>query len=110
MTDGEINLAVAIKLGWVKNEMGWQSPLQQRQYPAWSDFEPPEYCYEMSVAWEIVSKITKDGEGRIAVELYSTNRTHICTIKKWEHSEMLIAQEKADSAPMAICLAFLKIP
>lgn len=88
MTDSEINEAVVRKLG-----LG--DPHEM--------FVIPPYCNSIEAAWEIVEKIEwfclqkeHDGSGWTVWDMAGT-----------EEANLIVT---ADTAPMAICLAFLKLP
>lgn len=86
MTPQEINEAVARKLGW----SGFHhAPMQE---PA-----PKNFCGSIAAAWEIVEKLLSEDH---AIRLYGRQGFTV-NIDGWE--------ETADTAPMAICLAFLKL-
>lgn len=101
MTDQEINEAVARKLGWepvpVSNDNVY--------YGAWRQIngvlvipKVPDYCHSIEVAMGIV------GEHKEGFEIKFKNGVW-CV---WMSG--LRSNEYADTAPMAICLAFLKLP
>lgn len=87
MTDQEINEAVARKLGWAPVPLSIEQVI-------------PDYCHYIEAAWEIVEFMRKNGrdfnmsvdEGGFAIA--------------WQYDEYIA---DADTAPMAICLAFLKL-
>lgn len=98
MTDNEINDAVARGLGWkiLGPEFGgWMREGKHQEHRQ----HIPDYCHSIAAAWEIVDKIpawdlvAMDGE--IQARLYLNGKTEMAN---------------ADTAPMAICLAFLKVP
>ena len=111
----DINEAVARKLGWI-------APTHKRNsasiYPNGQPFteykwhrdkkfvdQVPDYCTQIAAAWEIVEfvKTTKR-----FVQIWSPmgEKHWVCHI---EQNGDLIAGAGADTAPMAICLAFLKV-
>lgn len=90
MTDSEINEAVARGLGTAPKKTDY-------------DQRPSDYCHSIKAAWEIVEQPGIGSQG--------VKRT-IYPRPSWEWSlfkdgEMFMAE--ADTAPMAICLAFLKL-
>lgn len=99
MTPQEINEAVVRKLGWDccyrLDAVGWHRKLT----PEGNHFhEPiPDYSTSIAAAWEIVEKLLNEGHG---IRLYGRQGFTV-NIDGWE--------ETADTAPMAICLAFLKL-
>lgn len=98
MTDTEINEAVARKLGWVQKGSSWQSPVQQEKYPEWSNIDLPDYCNEIAAVWEILTDYCDewhlDCRGGVSARL---------------QKNYVSGFAEADTAPMAICLAFLKL-
>lgn len=116
MTDDEKNEAVALKLGWkLLSPAGvglalWKSPT--RRYDSRDDsgvgvYEHvvlPAYCTDIKAAWEIVEYLNQK---YYAVKIVSMPMIGHCSINK--NGEEPLSIENADTAPMAICLAFLKL-
>jgi hypothetical protein len=115
MTDLEINEAVARKLGWIDSDFpvkGWfKLEVQPGSWTYLDEF--PAYCTDIAAAWEVVPHLP-----------YFTLTTHGylnmkdgLNITKWEVrsvdasdlNNIIGYQAEADTAPMAICLAFLKL-
>lgn len=108
MTDQDINEAVARKLGlrdcgsFVDKETGGKLSDHIMKPDGTFISKCPDYCHSIEAAWEIVEKVD-----------------YICRIGygKYYSCEFLMAQgerqeyyrAEADTAPMAICLAFLKL-
>ena len=104
MTSQEINEAVAKKWGW----KAWQEGPDPKN-DVWVDPQGneshngcPDYSADIRAAWEICEKIRNeylltlgwhDGEWECDIEM--------------SHG---VFKTRADAAPMAICLAFLKLP
>ena len=138
MDDRELNEAVAMKLGWVWKE-GAMEPIYSRAIgngKCVATKTLPNYCHAIEAAWEIVEYISKkldpngpleetkheDGRDRFVgygfhLEHHSENSSEkwICTLPEIvcapPYEEMNDdVQEEADTAPRAICLAFLKLP
>lgn len=91
MTDQEINEAVHEKL----------------HGKPYDPFNIPDYCTSIQAAWEIVEKeagfdlfFARDYQG----EKWSCT----FTVKEGDRPSWVVGA-KADTAPMAICLAFLKL-
>lgn len=108
MTPEEINEAVARELGWTRcndedeGEIRWHSdrPLEPGTLGGTCTSELPDYCRDIKAAWEIVEY------GEIGYEVHRyPNSYFTATIR----TKGLNIKEKADTAPMAICLAFLKV-
>ncbi len=97
----EINEAVARKLGW------FQSPSNGR----WGRLNGhpqenmvvsvPDYCHSIAAAWEIVDKI----EWFCLEKNHSKGTWWVWDMAGTEEAQMIC---EAATAPMAICLAFLK--
>lgn len=91
MTDQEINLAVAHKLGYAD---------VVKRHPD----HIPNYCHSIEAAWEIVERLDQEwcfslnwhlSDGKYHAEFYNKGK---------------MRNAQADTAPMAIALAFLKLP
>lgn len=105
MTDQEINEAVARKLGWTH--------LQWREGPSfashWTGLRKdhsvevmiPDYCHSIEAAWKIVEHLVKT---KLVGLVMGAPGKWMFTIEG--RKEMPIS----DTAPMAICQAFLKLP
>ena len=102
MNEREINEAVARKLGYNVQYDGiyWEAVPDD----VMAELHPlPDYCTQIAAAWEVVEKMSGDYE----VTINAAHRKYWChaagpTWKQAVHAE-------ADTAPMAICLAFLKL-
>lgn len=94
MTSEEINEAVARKLGWKEDHGIWE-------YPGKS-FRPTPRLYSTSIeaAWEIVDKFE---DCQLQKRL---DGSWNCLLR---NNESGISIERAGTAPLAICLAFLKL-
>lgn len=88
MTDQEINHAVARKL------KGEDTRLIK------------DYCHSIEAAWEIVGYMAKQHFG-VSVSHDNLRDLWQCGIESIKEPGQY---ETADTAPMAICLAFLKLP
>jgi hypothetical protein len=103
MTNQEINEAVARKLGWksrsqkYKETGNWATDWCPSEGHELGCEEPLDYCTSIAAAWEIVEKWD-------TIQFERTNGGRwILVVDRNE-----IDAEYADTAPMAICLAFLK--
>lgn len=100
MTDSEINEAVARKLGWTYHEdatpLCWEMPTTSTVYVK----NYPDYYHSIQAAWEILTDHCDTWE------IYCNGSTVDVTLSKNYDT----AGREADTAPMAICLAFLKLP
>lgn len=110
MTPNEINEMVALKLGWRYHEdlkpICWQSPHGGSYL---RDF--PDYCHSIAAAWEIVENLAKkDLTIDISFTDYLGFKARVSIRSEnggaWTFHARGI---KADTAPLAICLAFLKL-
>lgn len=107
MTDQELNEAVAKKLGWT--ELGWDSGLAgiKTEYFLGTDSKGekyqkvPSYSTSIQAAWEIVGKIKF-----FCLDRESTGEWAVWDMAGTEEAECIC---KADTAPRAICEAFLKL-
>lgn len=106
-----MNEAVARKLGWRFDRTGhWHSLPKDGGGSCWDAL--PDYCHSIAAAWEIVEfvreshgfsleKVPYGGIPKWDCELYAFDMT--------EYKRNGKIQSQADTAPMAICLAFLKL-
>lgn len=128
MTPQEINEAVARKLGWTRideccpgHSYGFGLPpgkVFDGEYIAPRDGEDiPSYCESIEAAWEIVDHCIK--KGFFILITYSPTRGWHCGINLMDGSADITSepfipnktfQDRSDQSPMAICLAFLKLP
>lgn len=110
MTDSEINEAVARKLGWIPESDKTSGYWVWRHSDGHFVNNLPDYCHSIEAAWEIVEKICglvrSNGDYR-TVALCTNKANTLCVIDEIEDDRI---EDKADSAPMAICQAFLKLP
>lgn len=65
----------------------------------------PDYCHSIAAAWEIVEYMYEKGTSVLLDGAYD-DRNWECS---WITSDVRY-MGVADTAPMAICLAFLKLP
>lgn len=99
MTDQEINEAVARKLG-----AQWVVKSNERKNKLYS--EPKDYCRSIAAAWEIVD-FMKTRERYMELWSPMGDRHWVCSMTE---KGQIIASGASATAPMAICLAFLKLP
>lgn len=96
MTDTEINEAVARKL----NAWGKEWKISQCQ----------DYCHSIAAAWEVVEYKTKLNTGFVFGLGWRGDEGWWCKMEIGHIDPEVRVYETADTAPLAICLAFLKIP
>ncbi len=105
MTPQEINEQVARKLGWVfTTTERWRSP---EPNVSLTIYEPHNYCTDIKAAWEVVESLHPQ-HGIGLTQHLQPPYGWSCTM--WT----AMTQEpdftvRADTAPRAICLAFLKL-
>lgn len=113
MNEKEINEAVARKLGWEVNHdysrMATKSDIGKNIIIADA---VPKYCHSIAAAWEIVEHVAKKNfTVDLSFEDYLGFKARVSIRSEdggaWTYHARGI---KADTAPMAICLAFLKLP
>ncbi len=90
MSPTEINQAVARKLGWTH---GWGEHGYHECFPY--------YCTSIEAAWEIVEKMPNGSVGK------NIHGRWVCSYGIIGSCDYSIVE--ADTAPMAICLAFLNV-
>lgn len=117
----QINEAVARKLGWTYNEKHkhWHQPTSESGGNCW-DF--PDFANNIEAAWEIVLAHPEDNlcwkyPGRSETAMSQFGIT-LLENGQWRagwgntspYEEFFDVYAEADTAPRAICLAFLKLP
>lgn len=110
MTDYEINEAVARKLGWKSTERKFNQPLTRpvtwyppgHNKPHWRNI--PNYCRSIEAAWKVVEHVGKHSSW----SMYWLGGPD--EKKFWRVAILGSEYVDADTVPMAICLAFLKLP
>jgi len=116
MTDQEINEAVAWKLGWTEAKLTLLNDLGHRYgHKFITPMDPDEnqcdcpntwthgiadYCHSIEAAWEIVEHL----RSRYTVGIFFGCKQPQFTDQIGTNIEAV-----SDTAPMAICLAFLKL-
>ncbi len=111
MTPKEINEAVARKLGWKKHKKTCEVPTPGASIFTYGNHWYLEgmicrefianYCSSIAAAWEIVEKFKEYQIEKLKGPTEYYVRLGNVGDKLWAKSE---------TAPMAICLAFLKLP
>ena len=97
VTDQEINEAVARKLGFDVLSGGTLMVKPQPDEDAEKAERLPDYCHSIETAWEIIDKGFVNGVHQDPL------------LKGWAAYVGNTPISKADTAPMAIALAFLKL-
>ena len=104
----ELNEEVSRKLGWIYDPNAYFGTPEYKM-PGWRRKEGllgvkdlPDYTGSISDAWEIINNFHEVTVGTILKEKYFW----FCEIRIQEGN---VVKEYADTAPMAICNAFLKI-
>lgn len=105
MTDQEINETVARKLGW-KHAQCQDAPGLKTGKEWWFDLEgmprdTPDFCHSIAAAWEITEQIPH-------CTLWHGGDWWMCSWAQTDGSN-ITPHVKADTAPMAIALCFLKL-
>lgn len=108
-TDQEINESVARGLGWVpplgkawKPKVGEGQPFESIYWSRNGKFATerlPDYCHEIKAAWEIVEHCN----------MVTYIQRPSVGGKEWHVDIGNCGWSEAGTAPMAICLAFLKL-
>lgn len=121
-TDQELNEAVARKLGYGKHGTDCHGYVGIRNLETGKErriWPPADYCTDISAAWEIVEKEgfciwpTKDGKWFVMKDRFNTSygdEYWFCGDEFLEEVKESDDRAIADTAPRAICLAFLKLP
>lgn len=113
MTDQEINEAVARKLGWcacdheIEHHSAGQSKGEMICSNAFCKCESiryADYCHSIAAAWEVVEHLK---EYWVGIRYKPSAQQFNAVIA---NDDKALSEEVADTAPMAICLAFLKLP
>ena len=98
MTDQEINEAVARKLGYGEYDPTFIENGKVVKGPK------KDYCHSIEAAWEIVEHANKSLRCPVRFDKGEASRWYV-SFDGSPHD----ADAVADTAPMAICLAFLKL-
>ncbi len=97
MTDQEINEAVARKLGYMSDKTDPRSVT--------------DYCRSIAAAWEVVESLKNHS---VTIRKADALTGWYCNIFSWQGypngEKQPEIEAEADTAPMAICLAFLISP
>jgi hypothetical protein len=97
VTDQEINEAVALKLG------GERRTLPDAELEDGTIIRHfPDFCHSIAAAWEIIEKVKW-------YTMWHDDQGFHFWIRANEKPEPELAAAYANTAPMAICLAFLKL-
>jgi len=118
MTDQEINEAVARKLG-VAVTVGDLKEPNQYNHDYWDGLPRrtdknirlriPDYCTDIKAAWEVAEKFEQ-----FDLKKNWDSGKWTCGIGTWGNGmnprQSIRLEAEADTAPMAICMAFLKLP
>ncbi len=94
MTDTELNEAVARKLEY---QCIYYDPIEKRLRQGQFGLNVPDFCADIAAAWEMVEKYNGD------VIVMRQQNKWVCDFIQDQRKEW------ADTAPRAICLAFLKL-
>jgi hypothetical protein len=107
MTDQEINEAVGRKLGWCNIEHPKGEVCKLKYIPYFN-----HYATDIAAAWEVVEFVHQDERYSFHLYWHATEKVS-CGIQEYLGMNPGRAETSwevdADTAPMAICLAFLKL-
>ena len=101
VTNQEINKAVAVKLGYEEYSEHPNQWWQNKRDPHLL----PDYCTDIAAAWEVMEFMKTPGR---SMELWGPMGDPHWVCRVYQGRDML-AGEGSETAPMAICLAFLKM-
>lgn len=110
MPPQEINEAVARGLGWIDSDFpvkgrGWIK--LEVQPGSWTYLDAyPNYCHDIKAAWEIVDNL--HGRYFVVIQESTQGRGWDCGFWQPQSHDPSSQFYSADTAPMAICLAYLK--
>lgn len=108
INDKDLNEAVAKKLGWICDETGtWlKDGIYHHDEPG-KNF--PDYCHSIEAAWEIWEKLR---DQNYDLQLFSSwdRREIVCFNATYKADIGKNFQAECDTAPRAICEAFLRLP
>lgn len=109
LTDQELNEAVARKLGKRKTYGAHPAPFNPKGLPVTiQEGELPDYCHSIAAAWEIVEKRKEFKRDFILMSSYEFPGW-CCRLTDMVNGVLIKVEGHADTAPLAICLAFLKL-
>jgi hypothetical protein len=119
--DGRRSVSESIKSWWsreaVARKLGWEPAKWEDGLPVWRKGKPgdswkiigdlPDYCDSIEAAWEIMERLAQLG---FYIELPKHGRWNVDIEHGLSTSSLTCYEGINKSAPMAICLAFLKLP
>jgi|ERR1051326_4080655 hypothetical protein len=111
VTDGEVNIAVARKLGWIIDKTSDYLPWYGRpngQPLVAMVRELPAYSTSIEVAWAIV-EFTKTKGLLFQLDNHQDAEHDLWTAEFINSAGEIEADDSADAASLAICNAFLKL-
>lgn len=114
LSDQEINEQVARKLGFMKGEPCADNCTVWYSHTGAVMHGTLDYCHDIQAAWEIVEFVSQ----KHAVHVLTGFRGKPWDCTTWScdigdhpgNKDHWVISESAVTAPMAICLAFLKLP
>lgn len=109
MTDHELNEAVARKLGWeLERHPNAITPYWIRGQETVDLEDLPDYCHSIEAAWEVVEHLHKlEYHVELIAWPMETRKAYSCDITELGVDKHNFCE--TDTAPMAICLAYLKL-
>lgn len=116
MTDQEINEAVARKLGYTPDPVMWGPKPENKFWRIGKCLPIPaqDYCHSIEAAWEIVEILSKKKLEPVILHTVGSGWSFNVLNRPSSHDDDDFTEQvnvdKNKSAPMAICLAFLKLP
>lgn len=110
MTNEEINEAVARKLGKIRIYVNASGEPTEREKAVAQSYIP-DYAGSISAAWEIVEHCRENMRFDTAwIESHGDDGKPAWSARFWTPDFKADVYVRADTAPMAICQAFLKLP
>lgn len=108
MTPREVDHLIALKVMGLTLGFGYHDPktkvmVYRKDNPHDSAPELPRFSEDMNAAWLVASKFMG-----VQLESVDDQKLWICTLGTMIKGNLQIATSRADSAPMAICIAALK--
>lgn len=107
-TNQAINEAVALKLGWTLEISNHDNKRRWNNQTGFVFSELADYCTDIAAAWEVVEKMASE-ERVIQLVYVEKFKRWFFTIGNRTEKSQFDGQAEADTAPRAICLAFLKV-
>lgn len=104
MTNDEINAKIARLQGWTETPGEYCSWQKHIGFVVYCRDSAPDYTDSMQYAWELVDEITRQDGFSVEVRDNGRSFNSVCTVTE---DGGIITVASSDTAPRAICLAYI---